>query len=316
MPIETSPSIDSLVICVATFRRPQGLRRLLAGIASQTFRDAPPPLFRVIVVDNEASSETEALCRTAAAELGLALQYIAEPRTGIPFTRNAALDATTPADKWLCFIDDDEVPNESWLDDLLAAQRQTGAGCIAGKVVPVFPPGTPRWIVNGSFFGSRKLGTGARVPSTSNTMISHDAVELLGLRFDTAFGGSGGDDTLFFRRAAAGGVRVVWADALVHEYVVPGRLRFSRILRRQFREGCTLAQCDLAMGATRNEKLLRLAKGTWLLALGILSLPLCLVRGFDTLALGACRFARGLGTFAGLAGMSFEEYRPDRNQDV
>jgi glycosyltransferase involved in cell wall biosynthesis len=313
---ETNSGVDSLAICIATFRRPEGLRRLLAGIAAQTYRNRPPPRVRVVVVDNEASAQTEALCRAAATDLGLALQYVAEPRTGIPYARNAALDAVTSSDDWLCFIDDDEVPSESWLESLRAAQKQTGAECVAGRVVPVFPPETPRWIVNGAFFGSRKLGTGTRVPSTSNTMISRAAVSRLGLRFDTDFGGSGGDDTLFFRRAVRGGVRVFWADAVVHEHVVPGRLRFSRILRRQFREGCTLAQCDLAMGATWSEKVVRFAKGVWLLVLGVFSLPLCLVRGLDALAYGACRFARGLGTFAGLAGMNFEEYRPDRNRDL
>jgi glycosyltransferase involved in cell wall biosynthesis len=308
---------DTLVICVATFRRPEGLRRLLVGIASQSYHSRPPPRVRVIVVDNEVSAEAKALCDATATELGLDLQYVAEPRPGIAHARNAALDVVTASDDWLCFIDDDEVPTESWLEALLAAQRQTGAECVAGRVVPVFPPGTPRWIVGGSFFGTKRSRTGVMVPATSNSMISRAAVERLGLRFDTTLEGAGGEDTLFFRQAARGGVRIAWTDAaIVHEYVVPGRLRLSRVMRRQFREGSTLAQCDLAMGATWFEKGGRLAKGGGLLAVGVLTLPLCVILGFDVLARASCRLARGVGTLAGLAGVRFEEYRPDRNRDA
>ena len=140
------------------------------------------------------------------ARLGLDLRYIAEPRPGIPYARNAALDAATASHDWLCFIDDDEVPTEFWLDGLLATQRRTGAECVAGEVVPVFPPDTPAWIVRGPFFGSARHagGTGIVVPSTGNAMIGRDAVLRLGLRFDTMLGAAGGEDTLFFRQAARG----------------------------------------------------------------------------------------------------------------
>lgn len=317
MSVPAKATSQRVAICIATFRRPAGLRRLLTGIASQSYGEGPTPAVRVIVVDNEASAETRALCELTAKELGLHLDYVAEPRTGIAYARNAALDATTSADDWLCFIDDDEVPAGSWLQALLDAQRRSGADCVAGKVVPLFPPGTPNWIIGGSYFGSRASRTGVPVPATSNSMIRRAAVERLGLRFDTAFAAMGGDDTLFFRQAAAGGVRIVWAaDAVVHEHVVPGRLRLFRVMRRQFREGCTLSQCDLAMGATWRGMAMRLAKGAGNLVIAAALLPLCLVHGFDALARSSCRCARGLGTLAGLAGLRFEEYRPDRNRDT
>jgi hypothetical protein len=112
-------------------------------------------------------------------------------------------------------------------------------------------------------------------------------------------------------------VRIAWADAAtVHEHVVPGRLRLWRVMRRQFREGCTLAQCDLALDATWLEKGVRLAKGGGLLALGVLTLPLGVILGSDAVARASCRLARGVGTLAGLAGLRFDEYRPDRNRDA
>jgi len=305
-----------VVICVATFRRPEGLRRLLVGIAAQTFHSGPRPRLRIVVVDNEASADTKAVCDATAAELGLDLQYVPESRVGIPYARNAALAAVTPADDWLCFIDDDEVPSPNWVGALLAAQRETGAECVAGLVVPFFPPATPRWIVGGPYFGTKQSRSGTRVPPTGNSMISRQAIERLNLSFDTTFGQSGGDDTLFFRQAARGGVRIVWTEAaIVFEHVMPGRLRLSRVMRRQFREGCTLAACDIAMGATWFERAVRLAKGGGLIVIGALTLPLGLIRGVDALAHGSCTLARGVGTLVGLAGVRFAEYRPDRNVD-
>lgn len=311
-----SSSVPSVVICVATFRRQEGLRRLLVGIGAQTFQLSPRPRLRVVVVDNEVSAHTKAVCDAAAAELGLDLQYVPESRVGIPHARNAALAAVTPADDWLCFVDDDEVPSPNWVEALLNAQRETGAECVAGLVVPVFPPATPRWIIGRSYFGTKQSRRGTRVPPTANSMISRQAVERLRLSFDTTFGQSGGDDTLFFRQAARGGVRIVWTEgAVVFEHVVPGRLRLSRVMRRQFREGCTLAACDLAMGATWYEKAVRLAKGGGLIVIGALTLPLCLFRGVDALAHGSCMVARGVGTLVGLTGVRFDEYRADRNID-
>ena len=107
---DRSADAVNVAICVATFRRPDGLQRLLAGIAAQAFRKQPRPRVRIIIVDNEASDSTAAACHAAAVELGIELKYVAEPRIGIPYARNAALDAVTAADDWLCFIDDDEVP--------------------------------------------------------------------------------------------------------------------------------------------------------------------------------------------------------------
>ena len=71
-----------VVICVATFRRPEGLRRLLVGIAAQTFHSGPRPRLRIVVVDNEASADTKAVCDATAAELGLDLQYV--PFSALP----------------------------------------------------------------------------------------------------------------------------------------------------------------------------------------------------------------------------------------
>ena len=59
-PIETS-------VCVATFRRPEGLSRLLRSLEVQ---QGEVPSFEVIVVDNDDEGSAAAICETFKSRLG------------------------------------------------------------------------------------------------------------------------------------------------------------------------------------------------------------------------------------------------------
>ena len=151
-----------VTICACTYRRPEGLSALLGGLAAQRFAAVPRPRFDVVIVDNEGSSEAAAICAKAGPTTGLAVRYVQEPRRGISYARNTCLDHVARDAEFFAMIDDDEVPELDWLEQLLCAQARAGADVVRGAVVPVFPESAPAWIREATSSAGRSSGVRAR----------------------------------------------------------------------------------------------------------------------------------------------------------
>jgi succinoglycan biosynthesis protein ExoM len=316
-----------ITICACTYRRPEGLRALLDGLARQTFETDPRPQADVVIVDNEGSAEARAICDWARREAGLAIRCVHEPERGIPFARNAALDQVAPEAAFFAMIDDDEVPEPDWLEQLLLAQARTGADVVRGAVVPVFPEGAPAWIREGEFFGwpspgRRPLADGAELASASsnNVLVRSAAVRALGLRFDPTLAFTGGTDALFFRQMRLAGCRIVYAQcARVREIVPPERATFAYLWRAHYKQGCNKVPRKLRLekkgaGAARLVRMAakRVPRECAEIGGGGLRVIRSLVAGhadMGHLSGGLLRIAKGLGGLAGLLGARFAHYR-------
>jgi glycosyltransferase involved in cell wall biosynthesis len=316
-------------VCACTYRRPGGLRALLHGLAAQGFTEMAAPRFDVIIVDNEGSSEAEAICAEAEQASGLALRYVHEPRRGIPFARNACLDHLGPDVGFFAMIDDDEVPEPDWLEQLLLAQARTGADVVRGAVVPVFPEGVPAWIRDGDFFGWPKqqhagagLTDGAELASASsnNVLVRVAAVRALGLRFDTTLTFTGGTDALFFRQMKLAGCHIVYAaGARVREVVPARRATFRYLWRASYKQGCNKVPRKLRLenkgaGTARFARMAakRIPRECAEIGAGALAVARSLVTGHAGMAQlsgDLLRIAKGLGGLAGLVGVRFAHYR-------
>ena len=223
---------------------------LLGGLAAQRFAAVPRPRFDVVIVDNEGSSEAAAICAKAGPTTGLAVRYVQEPRRGISYARNTCLDHVARDAEFFAMIDDDEVPELDWLEQLLCAQARAGADVVRGAVVPVFPESAPAWIRDGDFFGWPKqrrvragtaLSDGAELTSASsnNALVRAAAVRALDLRFDPTLALTGGEDALFFRQMKLAGCKIIYASgARVREAVSPDRATFTYLWRVHYRQGC------------------------------------------------------------------------------
>ena len=100
------------------------------------------------------------------------------------------------------FIDDDELPDDGWLEGLMDAMDSSGAAAVFGGVRARYPDDTPKWIRNGAFLDKPPCTgeitwEGSR---TSNTMLDGSWVYERGFRFDERYGRSGGEDVDMFRR--------------------------------------------------------------------------------------------------------------------
>jgi GT2 family glycosyltransferase len=302
------PKVD---IAIATYRRPKGLWRLLGGVGRLRFGAEAPDL-RVVVVDNDAEGSARAVCEDARTWLDHPLVYRMEKRRGIPQARNAAVAAALERADFVAFIDDDEVPSPQWLAELLRVQAESGADAVAGPCEPVFEEPAPRWIERGGFFERPRYRTGARLTGafTHNVLVRTRALAALDALFDERMALLGGSDVELFRRFAARGHTIVWADeAPVFEWVPRSRANARWILARALRVGSSSAWID-RRGREGRVSVTRLAAhGGFCLAKGAALLPLGALGGRAGALRALCLAAFGAGRLGSLAGIHREEYR-------
>ena len=147
----------------------------------------------------------------------LGLEYRISGNKNISLARNLAIETGSAMADWVAMIDDDCEPFSEWLEELVSAQRRTGAEVITGPMRWRVPPGSPRWLMDEPFLelGHARPADGSelKIASTFNSMISsrwlkeHPAV-----RFDPALGKIGGEDMVFYRAAHAEGLRIRYAE--------------------------------------------------------------------------------------------------------
>jgi len=121
-----APAITA-VVC--TRGSPPGLEACLVSLVRQEYPD-----FEILVVDNAPEGDG---CEALAGRLAGAvrLRRVVEPRPGLSFARNRAIDEA--ASDLLAFIDDDEVADPNWLTELARGYAEhPEAGAVAGLVLP------------------------------------------------------------------------------------------------------------------------------------------------------------------------------------
>lgn len=302
----TRPSVS---ICICTFRRPQGLARLLRSLAGL---DPATPSHEILVVDNDEGRTGEAVVGQSRAE-GLGVEYLVEPRRGLARARNRLVEAARG--EFIAFIDDDEEADPCWLAELMEATLRHGADGGVGPVIPRFPDSTPRWMIDGGFFDRERPPTGTiltwRQSRTGNCLVRRSLLAALPGPFNLAFDRSGGEDSDMFIRLIAGGARVVAADsALVYEHLSPDRARKGWLLRRWFRiamgsERILLA--DESVPASRFATVKCLGRGLWWAVVGGAVFAFSRIHGMRFLR----RAARQFGRLAERCGFTYHHYASD-----
>ena len=299
----------AVAICVATYARPEGLARLLDGLAALRTNAC----VRVVVVDNDAAGPSRDACEARARDFSLGLKYVVEPRRGITYARNSAVEAAGADVDFIAMLDDDEVPEANWLTALLRVQAKYDADIVTGPVIPYFPAPPSEWVRDGRFFDRPRYETGHELPHahTHNVLVRRAIFDSTG-RFDDRFALTGGEDLQFFRRAKANGARIVWAnDASVEEWIPASRANFGWLLRRAYRNGATHGQVERDRPDAFVALPMRIVRGLGRMAQGILLTPIALLsRDRHVRLVRALMLVwRGAGMITGALGGRYEEYR-------
>jgi succinoglycan biosynthesis protein ExoM len=293
----------TVAICIPTFQRREGLRRLLSALARQVSIEHCD--VTIIVIDNECSPETKAICDNFVPLMAFPVVYCREPLRGISRVRNKGVETARQYAEFLVFIDDDEVPSPEWLSQLIECQDKYSADVVAGPVEPHFTCSVPRWIQEGGFFDRERYATGTILTETrtGNVLIKMDVFDRIGL-FDDRFALIGGEDTDFFMRVHQAGGRMIWADnAVVEEWIPASRVRARWLLMRSFRIGSSEAM------RTRGHIASVLIRGMLRCVKNVCVLPVSALRGRPASLRSLQKLFHAAGMISGVFGHPYEEYR-------
>lgn len=227
------PVID---VCIATYKRPEGLARLLASLATQ--ETMGEFTFVIHVADNDAARSAESLVDSFRAG-GLDVTYDVEPRQNISLARNKSLEPARG--DFVAITDDDLYAEPDWLLRHLQTSRRFGADVLHGPVLPHFLPGTPAHIRTCRVFVRPDMESGSTegyVFTAANSFFRRSLIDGIDAPFDATLGRTGGEDTRFFNALRDRGCRMMWCHEAVIQSDVPAeRARLRWIARRRFRSG-------------------------------------------------------------------------------
>ena len=234
-------------ICICTCNRPQLFERLLRSMRAIDLGGSDPSGFEIVVVDNNPTGQTQAICDRLAADLPMALHFDREDRRGISLARNKAIDAALERGAGLiAFIDDDDVPEPDWLLRLLERQRQTGADMVFGCWRVSADLQVSEWLKGIRHYQGLRLYVKnvyglPEWAGTYNVLVGRSVLEklaALGPVFSPEFGLIGSEDTDFFIRIRnAGGKYAIAKDSLINKHFEASRLTFTGVVKGGFRHG-------------------------------------------------------------------------------
>jgi len=308
----TAPSAPAVCICVPTFRRPEGLRKLLTHIERLNYRGA----IHVVVVDNDGEGRAgAAVIERLSPTFRLPLTCIVEPRRGQTYAYNCAFRAAcraVPAPDYVAVLDDDEYPDPDWLGEMIRVARDYGVDIVGGPVFPVFDD-PEHWLAKSGLYAPVRSASGrvAMIYGAGNMLIRRAVLEYyLDEPFLHAFAFTGGSDYDFFWRCRNDGRSFAWADdAKVFETTPPSRTTVGYLLRRKFRNGSEATRLERKFLGAVAGALRGWCIGLGLVGLGILSLPLAALRGRRGIMASLVRAARGAGRIAAEFDLHYEQYR-------
>lgn len=276
------------------------------------FRKNEDVRLRVIVVDNDAAGSARDTVAAASKDSRWPLQYEIEPERGISFARNRAV-ALAGDCEYLAFVDDDEVVDPAWLDELLWAQRRFEADAVAGRVTAEYEVTPPSWLTEQNVLSSRSRPTGTTLDvfATTNLLLKRRALDSIEGPFDPRFALSGGSDGFLAIQMARAGRRFVWCEeAVTTEFMSRGRMGLKWVLQRYYRIGNIRPWFERALEPELRRSLFSvLLDGARLLSKNLLLLLPALFEGRGPVVHRLRFSAMGVGMILGVLGHRYVEYR-------
>lgn len=300
-------SVDVSIV-IATYNRPAQLAETLKSCLGQSNRLGQT--LEIVVVDNHPSQNGMPVVEQMDASSPFAIRYVADPVRNMSALRNRGF--AEAKGRWVAIIDDDEIADHDWLDELIGAAEATEADIVVGPRLASFAGGRPpAYDPDGADFvrdlglkdqavvdltwpdGKPRygLGTGNSAFNMARCFPSGEAPMRL------EFGDAGGEDAELFIRLHWSGRRIVWAaKAFVTETVAGHRTKVAYRLVRARREAqhYVAIYLDVTPKPSRVRAIL-IAKGLIQVLAGFLLALITFEFGSETRLKGRLMMAQGLG---------------------
>ena len=219
----SNPDLPHISVCIPTFRRPELLGRCLKALQNL---ESSGFSHSIVVVDNDAGESARDVVDAWRHRSSAPIFYDVEPVQNISLARNRAV--ARAQGEFMAFIDDDEFPEPSWLQEMFDAFGKLPTDGVLGPVIPHYEGTPPKWLVKSGLCLRRSFVTGARLTnvrymSTANVMFRRNISEGETMVFDPRYGLTGGEDSDFFERMMKKGRHFVWCNEAVVREEVPKR---------------------------------------------------------------------------------------------
>jgi succinoglycan biosynthesis protein ExoM len=241
---------EPVMVCICTYRRNDALHLLLERLAELSADRYRGWRIGVVVVDDNPDGSARPVAERFAHRFLEGVEYRFIGTGNIATARNLALETGLEAGGWLSLLDDDEVPTDAWLAELVRTQRRTDADFVMGVVRPRYPAGSPAWLADSDFQRTPEYEDETEPPLgfTGNMLVRADWLKTSGHRFHSDWG-AGMEDVLFFQQAKDQGARVRYAArALAFEDVPLERTSLRYQLRRNLQGGLAVHDFERAVG--------------------------------------------------------------------
>jgi glycosyltransferase involved in cell wall biosynthesis len=232
-----------LTVAVPTHNRAAMLRQTLEALTRLEVPDGRE--WELIVVQNDCTDDTSAVLETFASRLPL--RALSEPRAGVNFARNAAVDAARG--DYIIFTDDDTLPVAHWLSAYAAAfGAHPAVDVFGGPIQPRFTTPPPPWLedvlpeVAVAYGRLECRGRGEHLSQNFFPFGANMAFALRVLRkwpFDPKLGPRGksrinGSETELILKLFANGHEGRWVEAARVEHCIQPRQMTTNFLRWYF----------------------------------------------------------------------------------
>ena len=218
----------SIVIC--SYNRASYIGEALTALYNQT---APLESFEVFIIDNNSTDDTASVYQTWRASHPLGnFTYATETNQGASFARNTG--AALSKGKWLCFIDDDAIAANDFVENVIKhSYDQPFIVGFGGRIIPRYIPNEPKWM---SYYVASMVGNfdyapvhcafkNGKYPLESNMIVSKEIFEKVG-GFNTKLPGVvgtlriGGEGKELFYKIISLGHTIYYDPTIIVEHVV------------------------------------------------------------------------------------------------
>ncbi|MBU1341594.1 MAG: glycosyltransferase family 2 protein [Proteobacteria bacterium] len=228
-----------VTFAVCTYNRANRLSDLLDEMLSQ---ESTLP-YEILIVENNCTDNTIDLIKKKMKSSNGLIRFVSEPRQGIVFARNRAIEESLGSD-YLVFIDDDELPCKGFLQAAIDAFLNHHCDVVGGKIQVNFENKIrPKWLTDDLLIPLAAINYGdtsffitdKTTPLWTSNIAYNTKIFKKGLRFNLKYNREGydvggGEDWIMFTEFIDMGIPVMYQPSMATNHFIEA----WRVKRRYF----------------------------------------------------------------------------------